>query len=82
MGVKGWRDLVKGKKSRHAALIAQAWPKYVQDYGLTAEEAEPGEMIPQHAAGEYMRAHRAGRVPAWVIEMALTAEIEQAAKGG
>ncbi len=78
LGEQGWRDVISGKRGKHAALAAEAWPLYVEEYGLA--EYEP--TIPQDAAREYMAALKAGEVPRWVQDMALTKEIKRAARGG
>ena len=83
LGPKGWRDLIKGKRSKHAALIAEAWPKYLADYELSRADVETdAPIIPADAAADYMAAHAAGRVPAWVMGMALTSEIQEVVRGG
>lgn len=75
LGVKGWKALVEDRRGVHAELAEKAWAIYTADY---FEQPEP---IPAKAAREYLAALAARRVPAWVLDMALTGDMKRAAKG-
>lgn len=75
LGPEGWKNLIEGHEGKHAALVEQAWPIFIDEYFRASES------IPAQAAREYLRAHDAKRIPAWVQDMALLKDVRRAAKG-